>query len=90
MFITVTDKGMPPHIYESKCKCRGCVAVKKATNRAWLKASSVILIGAPMLGFAGAAFGPYVGLAIVFLVPGVFMAFSPNSEVLKPDKDVTE
>lgn len=86
MMITVTDEGMPPHVYDSECKCRGCVAVKKAKNRAWGFTFVAVVIGATIFGFFfGDVLGGLLGIVIAAFAAGTYAAFSPKSEVLMPD-----
>lgn len=85
MMITVTDKGMPPHVYAGSCKCRGCVAVRKAKKRAWVYTFITAVVGGAFIGFFfGRDLGGLLGVVIAVLFAGTYAAFSPKSEVLSP------
>ena len=88
MFITVTDEGMTPHEYSKSCKCRGCVAVRKAKRRAaWIAFPVVLLTTASIGFFAGPTLGVITGIASSIIAVAIFTSLSPSSEVLKPDPE---
>lgn len=91
MMITVTDKGMAPHVYARSCKCRGCVAVRKARIRAGLLTiPAAAVVGALVGWFGGSALGPFTGIAAAIMAVGVFMRLSPSVEVLKDEPEDSE
>jgi len=88
MLITVTDKGMNPHEYARSCKCRGCVAVRKAKTRAALFAFPAAGLAGLIIGFSGGrTLGILTGVAAAIIAAGVFTSLNPSEEVLKADDD---
>ncbi len=91
MMITVTDKGMAAHEYARSCKCRGCVAVRKAKLRAGLWAAPVVVLVWFLTGFFfGHVLGSFTGIVAALLGFGVFQRLNPDKEVLKADSTHTE
>ena len=78
---------MSPHEYAKSCKCRGCVAVRKAKWRAALIALPLMLLAPLAIGFlvGGHPFGSFAGIISAGIGWGIFSAVNPSNEVLKPD-----